>query len=101
MNSLLIVVFLALAFFSYRSDKVTNPCNFRSAWITFACIAFTNAVAAVFRAVTLRDMDDMALVEIWSLGFQWLFLGLSIFHLGKAVAPTPGPRAVSPTPPRP
>ncbi|WP_367871385.1 hypothetical protein [Luteolibacter sp. Populi] len=95
MNYLLIALLIVIAGFSFRSDKLSNPASLRMAWIWFACVPFTNAATAVLRVGSFRDAGDIALVEIWSIGFQWLFLGLSILALAKAIIPSPeAPRAI-------
>jgi hypothetical protein len=83
MNHLLVALLIALAVISFRSDKAPNPSAIRMAWIWFACIPFTHVVTTLFRAGNYRNPYDIALVEIWSDGFQWLFLGLSIVSLAN------------------
>ena len=95
MNYLLIGLLIVIAVFSFRSDKLSNPASLRMAWIWFAWVPFTNAATAVLRAGNFRDAGDIALVEIWSIGFQWLFLGLSVLALAKAISPSaPTHRAI-------
>jgi hypothetical protein len=84
MNWLLIAALLALTFVSCNVEKAGNRSALRMAWIWFAAIPFSHFVMALFRAGNFRNPRDMALVEIWSDGFAWLFLGLSIFSLGQA-----------------
>ena len=98
MNYLSVTLLVTLVVISFRSDKAPNPSGIRMAWIWFACIPFTHVVTTLFRAGNYRNPYDIALVEIWSDGFQWLFLGLSILALVNVFAPAAAPRASSPPP---
>ena len=84
MNWLLIATLLALTFVSCNSNKVGKPGALRIAWLWFAAIPFGHFAMALFRAGNYRDPRDLALIEIWSDGFAWLFLGLSLFNIGQA-----------------
>jgi hypothetical protein len=44
-------------------------------------------VFAIFQATNIHDPRDLALVEIWSNGFEWLLLGVSMIFLKDAIAP--------------
>lgn len=88
---LLIASLLALTFVSCNSNKVGNPASLRMAWTCFAAIPFSHFAMALFRAGNYTSPRDLALIEIWSDGFAWLFLGLSIFNLGQAFRDSPRP----------
>ena len=91
MNWLLIAFLLALTFVSCNANKVGNPGALRMAWLWFAAIPFSHFAMALFRAGNYTSPRDLALIEIWSDGFAWLFLGLSIFNLGQAFRDSPRP----------
>jgi len=84
MNWLLIASLLALTFVSCNANNVGDRRALRMAWIWFSAIPFSHFVMALFRAGNFRNPHDLTLVEIWSDGLAWLFLGLSIFWLGQA-----------------
>lgn len=67
--------------------KVSNKGSFRAAWRWFALIPICNFVFTLFRAGNVRSTRDLALVEIWSNGFAWLFVGISFFFLLGALMP--------------
>lgn len=84
MNWLLIAFLLALTFVSCNASKVGTPAALRMAWLWFSAIPFSHFAMALFRAGNYTNPRDLALIEIWSDGLAWLFLGLSIFNLGQA-----------------
>jgi hypothetical protein len=84
MHWLLIASLLALTFVSCNANRVGDRGALRMAWIWFSAIPFSHFAMALFRAGSFRNPHDLALVEIWSDGLAWLFLGLSIFCLGQA-----------------
>jgi hypothetical protein len=102
MNYLLVALLIVIAVISFHSDKAPNPAPTRVAWIWFACIPFTHVVTTLFRAGNVRDPYDITLIEIWSRGFQWLFVGLSIVSLANVFTSPAGsshaPRTSSPNP---
>src|SRR5688572_5413581 len=86
---ILIVYLLLLIFLAVRRDKFPNAAALRPAWISFALIPISSFVFALIRVGNIRDSHDLALVEIWSNGIEWLLLGISMLFLTGMLAPNP------------
>jgi hypothetical protein len=48
-----------------------------------AAIPFSHFVMSLFRAGNLRQPGEMLEIQIWSAGFEWLFLGLSMVCVAR------------------
>jgi tellurite resistance protein TehA-like permease len=83
MNWLLVAYLLALTIVSCQAAKIGLRGSLWLAWVWLAAIPFSHFAMALFRAGNFRNPRDMVLVEIWSDGFAWLFLGLSMLCLGR------------------
>ena len=89
MTWILVAYLLVLIFLAVKRDKFLNAAALRPAWIAFALIPISYFVFALFRAGNLRDPRDMALIEIWANGIEWLLLGISMLFLTGMLAPNP------------
>ena len=102
MNWIHIAYMFVLIFLVMKRDKFANPAALRPAWITFALVPISYFVFALFRAGNFPGTRDLALIEIWSNGVEWLLLGISMLFLTAMIAPHPGwgnyPRESSPPP---
>ena len=101
MNWILIAYLLVLIFLAVKRDRFANSSALRSAWITFALIPISYFVFALFRAGNFRDPRDLALIEIWANGVEWLLLGISMLFLTQMIAPHPWDNRSTPPPPPP
>jgi hypothetical protein len=100
MTWILIAYLAALLYVSANQQKFANPAALRPAWLWFAAVPISHFFFTLIRAGNFGDPRDLALVEIWSEGFQWLLLGVSIVYLAGAVAPRRGGDwTASPPPP--
>ena len=101
MTWILIAYLAALLYVSANQQKFAYPAALRPAWLWFAAIPISHFIFALFRVGNSRDPRDLALIEIWAEGFQWLLLGISIVFLARAVAPWRGTDWSAPLPPPP
>jgi hypothetical protein len=84
MHWLLIAQLLVLTFVSVRMDAAAARGGLTMAWCCLAAAPLSRFVMALFRAGNMGIARDMALIEVWADGLTWLFVGLSIFCLGRA-----------------
>ena len=70
-----------------NKDKIADVSKFRQAWMQYTMAIFTEFAFTVFRAVNYASPQKMLLVEIWAKGISWLFIGLSLLALLKAILP--------------
>ena len=97
---------IALLYLSVRREKSSDNGSFRQAWITFAMIPFSHFFFTLVRAGNYPNPRDLALIEIWANGFEWLLLGISLMFLTGTIAPNRSPytdtgRSSNATPPAP
>lgn len=85
MTWILVAYLLVLAFLTVNTGKLSNIHSLRSAWRWLAMVAISHVLFALFRVENFRDASDMARIELWADGFQWLFLGISLFCLSGVV----------------
>ncbi|MDF7802211.1 hypothetical protein P4C99_22260, partial [Pontiellaceae bacterium B1224] len=90
-----IVYLVILVYLVIDQSKISNKGLFRGAWITFSAIPIINAFFTLFRAGSIQSARKLALVEVWSNGFAWLFLGISFLILINALIPAEEPKAFS------
>jgi len=84
------VVYGALLFvLAFDRKRIVQESLFRVAWILYSCIPFTHAFFTLFRAGCSGSPRKLVLVEIWTNGFAWLFLGISLLILLNALIPGP------------
>jgi len=100
MTWIYIAYLAALLYVSTNRQRFGHPGSLRLAWLYYAAIGFSHFFFTLFRAGNFSDSRDLALVEIWSEGVQWLLLGISLVYLAGTVAPPRDDAAVS-TPPSP
>ena len=85
MNWFFAAYLIALAFLTAQKSVGLRRNSLVSAWSWLAMLAISHFVFALFRAGNSRDPRDMLLIEIWANGFEWLFLGISMFCLASAL----------------
>lgn len=85
MTWILVAQLLVLAFLTVNSGRIANPRPLRLAWRWLAAVAISHIVFNLFRHENYSHSSDMARIEFWEDGFQWLFLGLSIYSLSGIV----------------
>jgi len=88
MTWIIIAYLLVLVFLSANRTRFPDRLSLRLAWTWFALIPISHFVFAIFQATNIRDPRDLALVEIWSNGFEWLLLGVSMIFLKDVIAST-------------
>lgn len=86
----LVAYLLLLIFLAVKRDKFSNAAALRPAWISFALIPVSYFVFCLFRAGNIGNARDMALIETWANGIEWLLLGISMLFLTGMLAPHPG-----------
>ena len=86
MNWILIAYLLSLVWLSTHKERLPRGFSLKGAWNWFALIPISHFVFALLRACYFRDSGDLMLIEIWSDGFGWLFLGFSMLCLTRAIA---------------
>jgi hypothetical protein len=87
MTWLLIAYLIALLYIALRRAVVPNGHAFRKAWIAFALIPISHFFFTLLRAGNFGDSRDLALVEIWADGVEWLLLGISMIFLTGTLVP--------------
>jgi hypothetical protein len=87
MTWLLIAYLIALLYIALRRGTSGNADAYRRAWIAFAAIPLSHFFFTLLRAGNFGDSRDLALVEIWADGFEWLLLGISMLFLTGTLAP--------------
>lgn len=98
MNWIFIAYLLALIYLTANGARFASPGSLQMAWRWFAMIPISHFIFALFRAGNLRNPHDLALVEVWADGIEWLLLGLSTFCLSK-LTPSNRNRGDEPFPP--
>ena len=106
MTWILSAYLIALLYLSVRREKSSDNDSFRKAWIAFALIPFSHFFFTLVRAGNYPNPRDLALIEIWANGFEWLLLGISFMFLTGTIAPYRSPyadsgRSSNATPPAP
>ena len=83
-----------LFYFAARQDKVINKNRFRIAWIIFASIPLSHFFFILLRANNVnmrkpspRMAGNLASIELWSSGVEWLLLAISLIVLMTAIIP--------------
>ena len=77
---LILTHLLILSCLSYNKERLKSNESLRLAWKWFTGVFFSQALLTIFRVGNYKSAD-LGLVEIWSNGFVWLFIGLSISQL--------------------
>jgi hypothetical protein len=90
MTWIVVAHLLVLAFFTVNTGRIASPHSLRYAWRWLAAVATSHIVFNVIRQENIHDSSDMARIELWADGFQWLFLGFSIYCLSSVVPLTTG-----------
>ena len=80
MNWFLVAYLIILAYLT-----VQKRIPFGGSWSWLGVVAISHFVFALIRAGNARNPRDIVLVEIWASGFEWLFLGISIICLARAL----------------
>ena len=81
MDWLLPIYLLVLIYLTTHRSKVSKSFSFKAAWIWFSLIPVSRFIFALLTAGNMNSTRDLALVQIWSDGFAWLLLGISLFCL--------------------
>jgi len=87
MTWILVAYLIALIYLSTRREKSSSNASLRQAWITFALIPLSHFVFTLFRIGNYQHPRDLALIELWATGFEWLLLGISLLFLTGTIAP--------------
>ena len=80
MNWFFAAYLIALAYLTVHKNG-SHTSSLPKPWCWLAMLPITHFVFALFRAGNVRDTRDMVLIEIWANGFEWLFVGISMFTL--------------------
>jgi hypothetical protein len=102
MTWLLIAYGIGLFYFLIRQDHVADKDRFRMAWILFASIPLSHFVFTLLRVAfanpgkpTPRMARNMASVELWASGVEWLLLGISLIVLLTSIIPKGHPNSTT------
>jgi hypothetical protein len=85
MTWILIAYLLVLIYLALHREKLVKGGSLRLAWMWFVAIPISHFVFALFKAGNIGTPRDLALIEIWSDGIEWLLLGGSLFFLTGAL----------------
>jgi len=85
MNWFIVAYLIALAYLTAHKNLSHRRKSLGSAWSWLGILAISHFVFALFRAGNSTNPRDMILIGIWANGFEWLFLGISIFCLAGAL----------------
>ena len=88
MTWIFVAQLLVLAFLTVNSGRIAKPHSLRLAWRWLAAVAINHLIFNLFRHENYNHSSDMARIGFWEDGFQWLFLGLSIYCLSGVVSVT-------------
>ena len=104
MTWLLIAYGLGLFYFLVRQDQVVNKDHFRIAWIFFASIPLSHFIFTLLRAMFVnpkrpspRMAGNLASIELWASGVEWLLLGISLIVLLYSIIPRSTPNNTTST----
>ena len=84
MTWIILIQLLVLVFLSFNHKKLKSASNLRPAWGWFSCVFLSQAAMSCFSAyITINRgiPDAVMLPEIWTNGFVWFFIGMSILFL--------------------
>jgi len=84
MTWIILIQLLVLVFLSFNHKKLESASNLRPAWGWFSCVFLSQAAMSCFSAyITInRGIPDVVILpEIWTNGFVWFFIGMSILFL--------------------
>jgi hypothetical protein len=87
MTWLFIAYLIALLYIALRRAVAPNAHAFRKAWMAFALIFISHFFFTLLRAGNFGDSRDLALIEIWADGVEWLLLGISMIFLTGTLVP--------------
>jgi len=84
-----------LFYFAAHQDRLINKNRFRIAWIVFTAIPFSHFFFTLLRANNVnigkpshRMAENLASIQLWSSGVEWLLLSISLFVFMTAIIPT-------------
>ncbi len=81
MTWIILIQLLVLVFLSFNHKKLESASNLRPAWGWFSGVFLSQAAMTFFRAGIMMMSEELMLVEIWTNGFVWFFIGMSILFL--------------------
>ena len=84
MTWIILIQLLVLVFLSFNHKKLESASNLRPAWYWFSGVFLSQAAMSCFSAyITINRgiPDAVMLPEIWTNGFVWFFIGMSILFL--------------------
>lgn len=87
MNWILITYLIALIFLATKLEDTSKRLSFRPTWIAFALIPLWQFLMHLFRAGNIRDVRELALIQVWDQAGTSLLLGISFLYLLRVIAP--------------
>ncbi len=81
MNWILVTYLLVLVYLATHKDRFPVAVSLKPVWITFCLIPISRFFFAAVAAGNTDSTHDLALVQIWENGFEWLLLGISFYYL--------------------
>ena len=85
MTWILIAYLLVLIYLALHREKLVKGGSLRLAWMWFVAIPISHFVFALIRVGNVTSPRDLALIELWADGIEWLLLGGSLFVLTGAL----------------